>query len=215
MCMTISLYPASEAGSDPHHLLPYLPALCWAYATMSRAALEGARQDQARAVHDRISLVLLFSLLFGYGPVLGISWGRTLHMFSSAPLAEEGIAEINQSLAANPALKMALGPGDAPFMVEGLEVIPVFHGNPLPIDTAAWMTIGSDGASERNLIDLIASCPVDVWLIPGTMPFGNAALFPPPVVAAFETNFHQVRTGRVFSEWRCNHAKLGSGSGNR
>ena len=207
-CMALTWIPASEAGADPHHLLPYLPSLCWAFATMRQAAVRNVREMRARVICDRISLGLIAALLFGYGPVVGIAWGRTVHTFAEAAVVNEGVAEIDQTLSANPGLRVAVGPGLSSFFAEGLEAIPVFRGNPLPIDTSAWMNLRMNGVNDQAVLNLIKKCAVDIWLIPNWKPFSDyynytEEVYPKVVIDAFHKSFELRASGKVFDQWWC------------
>jgi hypothetical protein len=114
---------------------------------------------------------LIAALLFGYGPIVVASWGTILHRFADTPRVIEAVAEIDRALDDNPGLKVAVGPGTASFDVQKLRVIPVFRGNPLPMDPSAWMDLEANGISDQLIRRAIRECRVDMWLLPSGAPF--------------------------------------------
>ena len=204
-------FPASAAGAGPHHFLPFLPSLFWALQVMRRAASEKLPDRPTRWRYDRVSFGLVVALLLGYGPIVFSSWFFALNRFKDAPLVNAAIAEINKSLAENPGLKIAVGPGEASFDAERLRVIPVFRGNPLPFDSSAWDGLRGDGISEEPLRRKIGQCPVDLWLLPANAPFLTRSLYSgeriysTDLLREFHANFELQHSGQIFDQWRCNH----------
>jgi hypothetical protein len=154
--MIIVTFPAAELGSGPYHLLPFLPSVVWGFVVMRREVSSSLRDLRARGRYEGLSLGLIVALLFGFGPIVITSWGTVLRRFADAPLVGEGAAEIDSALNDNPGLKVAVGPGvgAAFFDAQNLRVIPVFHGNPLPIDSSSWLTfepmaIGDESSGAR------------------------------------------------------------------
>ena len=169
----------------------------------------GARDACAKFICDRISLGLIAALLFGYGPVVGIAWRPRAHVRQRGG-RQWGVAEIDQTLSANPGLRVAVGPGLSSFFAQGLEVIPVFRGNPLPIDTSAWMNLRMNGVNDQAVLNLIKKCPVDIWLIPNWKPFSDyynytEEVYPKAVIDAFHESLELRASGKVFDQWWCFH----------
>jgi hypothetical protein len=152
---------------------------------------------------------LIAALLFGYGPIVISSWGTVLHMFARTPLVSEGVAEIDKALDDNPGLKVAVGPGTASFDAQNLRVIPVFRGNPLPIDSISWMILKLNGVSEEIVRRPIRECRADIWLLPSGAPFveishfDGSNVFSAAVLADFNATYTKQISGRVFDQWRC------------
>lgn len=203
---------ASENGVGPYHLLAFLPATCWAFSMLRRAALPGVLDDRRIASRgEGVTLAVLVALVFGYGPFTIMSWARSFNTFANAPLVRQGIAEIDRAMADNPGVTFAVGPGDAPFDAQMLRVIPVFHGNPLPIDSSTWKEYESDGVSDESIRRVIAGCRIDLWLLPGHKPFvfqpfgGPDDTYSDDIRALFHANYALWKSGRIFDEWRCTH----------
>jgi hypothetical protein len=212
VCMTFVTIPAAENGAGPHHLLPFLPSLVWGFVVMSLEACAGLPDSQARGRYEGLAVGLIVAILFGYGPVVITSWNRIWRIFADAPLVSEGAAEIKVALDENPALNVAVGPGALSFDAEALRVIPVFRGNPMPIDSTAWMTSEADGVSNEVVRRAITECRVDLWLLPSAAPFvvishlDGRNIFSPEVLADFQDTYMKQISGRIFDQWRCKRA---------
>jgi len=166
-------------------------------------------------------LGLIVALLFGYGPVVIFSWSTVLHQFAATPLIREAAAEIDKTLSDNPGVKVAVGPsaGAALFDAENLRVIPVFRGNPLPIDSTSWMGLVRNGVSDQIVRRAIRECHVDLWLLPSDGPFvvishlDGEDIYSDEVRADFLSTCERERLGRVFDQWRCKRHEENSGKG--
>jgi hypothetical protein len=152
----------------------------------------------------------MFALVFGYGPIVITACGAVLHLFADAPLVNEGIAEIDRALNENPGLRVAVGPGAAAsFDAEKLRVIPVFRGNPLPIDSTAWADLNQQGISDQIVRRAITDCRVDIWLLPAGAPFiwksdyDGANIYSAEVLADFKATYVKQSSGQIFDQWRC------------
>ena len=151
----------------------------------------------------------MIALLFGYGPIVMTSWSTVSHRFADAPLVREAAAEIEQALRENRGLKVAVGPGVGAFDAQSLRVIPVFRGNPLPIDSSAWVDLEAQGVSDEVVRRAIAECRVDLWLLPTDAPFVTTShyhggnIYSAEVVALFTATHEKQRSGRIFDQWRC------------
>jgi hypothetical protein len=134
-----------------------------------------------------------------------------LHQFAATPLIREAAAEIDKTLSDNPGLKVAVGPsaGAAVFDAENLRVIPVFRGNPLPIDSSAWMLFEANGISDEIVRHAIRECRVALWLLPSGSPFVKIShydgrnIYSPEMLADFHATYMKQISGRVFDQWRC------------
>lgn len=205
-CIAITSIVASEVGAGPHHLLPFLPTVAWAFFVMRRAASADCVERSNGLSIDGVSAGLICALLLGYGPIVAISWDRMLEDYRGAPYLREGIAEIEGVLHEYPGLKIAVGPGDAPVDVQRLRVIPVFRGNPLPIDSSSWGTFGPDGVSDVGVRKAVTECRVDLWLLPRDSPFFEGSdpnIFSPAVLADFHATYEKVSSGQIFDQWKC------------
>jgi len=162
-------------------------------------------------------LGLIAAILFGYGPIVLMSWSRILHIFAQTPLVNEAAAEIERALDDNPGLKVAVGPGDSSFDAQRLRVIPVFRGNPLPIDSDAWMTSEADGVSDEVVKRAITECRVDLWLLPTGAPFVDIShlngrnIFSAEVLADFHATYTKQISGRILDQWQCKRHNANSG----
>jgi hypothetical protein len=209
LCMTIVEFPAAERGAGPHHLLPFLPSIVWGFAVMRREVSASLRDLRAKGRYEGLSVGLIAALLFGFGPIVIGSWGTALYTFAEAPLMSEGIAEIERVLHDNQDLKVAVGPGAASTDVESLRVIPVFRGNPLPIDSTAWMAFEADGVSDEVIKRAITECRVNLWLLPSGKPFvmmshfNGENIFSPEAREDFDTTYTKEVAGPIFDQWRC------------
>jgi len=154
---------------------------------------------------------LIVAFLFGYGPIVITSWNTVLHNFSATPLVREAAAEIDKALGDNQGLKVAVGPGAsvASFYAENLRVMPVFRGNPLPIDSSAWVGFEAVGVSDEIVRRAIRECRVDLWLLPSGEPFvwishmNGKNIYSEGVLADFEAIYVKQISGRVYDQWRC------------
>jgi hypothetical protein len=214
----VATIPAAENGAGPHHLLPFLPSVVWAFVIMRAAAAANLPDRRASGRYEGVTLGLLAALLFGYGPIVITSWRTALHRIAETPAIREAAAEIDKALADNPGLRIAVGPGTTPYDAEGLRVIPVFHGNPLPLDSTAWMTSEADGVSNEVVKRAISECRVDIWLLPSSAPLevishlDGKNIFSPEVLADFNATYTRQASGRVFDQWRCMRRDEASGS---
>ena len=216
VCMGITAIVGAIQGAGPHHLLPFLPSLFWAFFVVRRRAENELTGPVGRALLEGGTLGLIVALLFGYGPILAISWDRTLSQFARAPLVQIATDEINNALDHNPGLRVAVGPGTSPgFDAMKLRVIPVFHGNPLPVDTFVWMDADLAGVSDRIVSGLLRECRVDIWLLPVGIPFLLEGYFPgrnlfsdDVLTDFYESYDKQEGSGRVFDQWRCTQNAL-------
>ena len=211
LCITIVTFPAAERGSGPHHLLPFLPSLVWGFVVMRREVAASLPDHRARGRYEGLSLGLVVALLFGFGPIVVSSWGSVFQRFDDTPLVTEGIAEIDRALDDHPGLRVAVGPGAGAgsFDAQALRVIPVFRGNPLPIDSFSWMASEMNGVSDEVVRRAVRECRVDLWLLPTGAPFvtishldGNN-VFSANVLADFKATYVKQMSGRVFDQWRC------------
>jgi hypothetical protein len=207
--MTIVTFLAAESGAGPHHLLPFLPTLVWGFAAMRREASVISQNVRTRGRYEGLAVGLIAALLFGFGPIVINSWGTAMRKFAEAPLMSEGVAEIDRALRDNPDLKVAVGPGSASIDAESLRVIPVFRGNPLPIDSSAWMAFEADGVSDEVIRRAITECRVDLWLMPSGRPFvvishfNGVNIYSPEARADFDTTYTKETSGRIFDQWKC------------
>jgi hypothetical protein len=221
LCMIIVTFPAAEIGSGPYHLLPFLPSLVWGFFVMRREVSTGLEDLRAKGRYEGLSLGLIVALLFGYGPIVIASWGTALRIFAAAPLVSEAVAEIDKAIDDNPGLKVAVGPGAgaASFDAQALRVIPVFGGNPLPIDSIAWTGFEVVGLSDDPVRRAIRECRVDLWLLPSGAPFVTIShnngrnVYSAEVLADFEATYLKQISGRVYDQWRCKRHEDGSGKG--
>jgi hypothetical protein len=209
LSMTVMTFPAAARGSGPHHLLPFLPSLVWGFVVLRREVSASLRDLQTRGRYEGLSVGLMGALLFGFGPIVIASWGAVLHKLSDTALVSEGEAEIDKALDDNLGLKVAVGPGAASFDAGELHVLPVFRGNPLPIDSTAWMEFEADGISDEIVKRAIRECRVDLWLLPSVAPFvlvshyDGRNIYSPEVLADFRDTYEKQRSGRVFDQWIC------------
>jgi hypothetical protein len=212
--ITLVTYPAAESGAGVYHLLPFLPSVVWGFVLLRREVRASLLDVRARGRYESLAVGLIAALLLGYGPIVITSWRTVLQRVAEAPLVSEGIAEIDRALDENPGLKVAVGPGAAPFAsfdAQSLRVLPVFRGNPLPIDPYSWMFWKLNGASEEMVVGrAIRRCRVDLWLLPSAAPFvmtshyDGSEIFSPEVRGEFYDTYEKQRSGRVFDQWRCN-----------
>jgi hypothetical protein len=208
--MAVSAVMGAKEGSGPHHLLPFVPLCAWAFFAIRGAVSRSLSDDAGSAKLAAISLGLIVALVIGYTPILLISWSRELRNFSSLPLHRAAIAEIGKALDDNPGVRIAVGPGiTGDFDPTFLRVIPVFRGNPLPVDTMGWMDFEHGGASDDVVRKAVAECRVDLWLVPTGTAFttinlySGTALFSDAVRAAFHATYQQESSGQIFDLWRC------------
>jgi hypothetical protein len=209
LCMTLVTFPAAYSGAGPYHLLPFLPPLVWGFVVMRREVSASLRDVRARGRYEGVSLSLIAALLFGYGPIVIASWGTVLRIIAETPLVSEGTAEINRALDENPGLRVAVGPGAESFDAQSLRVIPVFRGNPLPIDSSAWIGYEGVGISDQIVRRAIRECRVDLWLLPSGGPFvaishlNGRNLYSAEVLRDFQATYVKQISGRVYDQWRC------------
>jgi hypothetical protein len=217
LCMTVVAFPAAESGAGPHHLLPFLPSLVWGFFVMSREVSARLPNLRARGRYEGLSLGMIAALLFGFGPIVISSWRTVSRIVADAPLVLEGLAEIDKALDDNPGLKVAVGPGIGSFDAHRLRVIPVFRGNPLPIDSTAWVNLKLDGVSDEIVRRVVRACRVDLFLMPSDAPFVTIShhdgknIYSAEVLADFQATYIKQLSGRVFDQWRCNRDDDASG----
>jgi hypothetical protein len=221
LCMAIVTFPAAVRGTGPYHLLPFLPSIVWGFFVIRREVSASLRDLRARGRYEGLTVGLIIALLFGYGPIVIASWDTVLRIFSDAALIREAATEIERALGDNPGLKVAVGPGVEAFDSESLRVIPVFHGNPLPIDSISWMALELNGVSDDVVKRAIRECRVELWLLPSAAPFvtishldGNN-IYSAEVLADFHATYMKQISGRIFDQWRCKPRDDGPGKGGR
>ena len=205
VCIGVVSIIGAKPGSGTWHLLPFLPSLLWAFFIVRRRAQDELISSEGRALFEAGTLVLIIGLFFGYGPLVAISWDRTVSAFRYKWLPTQSATdEINKVLDHNPGLRIAIGPSDATlgFNAAALRVIPVFRGNPLPFDATTWGDRSLAGISDRVISELVRGCPTDLWLFPSGTPFGKY-LVSDVVMADFYLNYKKEGSGQVFDRWRC------------
>jgi hypothetical protein len=208
-CMAIVSIPAAERGAGPYHLLPFLPSILWGFFIIRREVAAELRDPQARGKFEGLLLGLIIALLFGYSPIVISSWSTVLCIFGDTSSVIEGIGEIDRALDDNPSLKIAVGPGAEAFAAENLRVIPVFRGNPLPIDSSSWMALEQVGVNDEIIKLAIRECGIDLWLLPSGAPFVTIShfngqnIYSTEVRAAFQAAYVKEISGRVFDQWTC------------
>jgi len=218
LCMTMVTFPAAVRGAGPHHLLPFLPSVIWGFVIIRREAAISLRDIRTRGRYEGLSLGLIAAFLFGYGPIVIASWGAVLSGFAKTALVTQGIAEVNRALDDNPGGTVAVGPGRTSFDAHMLRVIPVFRGNPLPIDSTAWLDLEADGISDEVIRRAITECRVDLWLLPSSRPFVTLShyhgrnIYSKAVLADFYATYEKQLSGRVFDQWRCKRGDDASGN---
>jgi hypothetical protein len=134
-----------------------------------------------------------------------------LQRFADTPQVTEGIAEVERVLDDNPGLKVAVGPGDgaASFDTSALRVIPVFRGNPLPIDFISWSALEATGFRDEAVRRAITECRVDLWLLPARAPFvmishlDGKNLYSAEMLADFRATYEKRASGQLFDQWVC------------
>lgn len=209
LSMTIVALLTAVTGAGTNHLLPFLPSVVWGFAVLRREVSQSLQDARARGRYECLSLGLIIALLFGYGPIVIASWGTVLHRFADTPLVNEGLAEIDRALDENPGRKVAVGPGVESFDAQSLRVIPVFRGNPLPIDSHTWMVLKLNGISEEIIRRAIRECRADIWLLPSNAPFVTIShldgtnIYSAEVLADFYATYVKQLSGRVFDQWTC------------
>jgi hypothetical protein len=219
LCMTIGTFPAAERGAGPHHLLPFLPSVIWGFVVMRREVSTSLRDLRAKGRYEGLSVGLIAALLFGFGPIVISSWGTVLQRFADTPQVTEGIAEVEKVLDDNPGLKVAVGPGvgAASFDTEALRIIPVFRGNPLPIDSISWSALEATGFSDEAVRRAITECRVDLWLLPPRAPFvmishlDGKNLYSAEMLADFRATYEKQASGQLFDQWVCKRHDDASG----
>jgi hypothetical protein len=216
-CMAIVSIPAAERGAGPYHLLPFLPSIMWGFFMIRREVAAELRDPRARGRFEGLLVGLIIALLFGYGPIVISSWSTLLRIFAQTPLVSEALAEIDKTLTDNPSLKIAVGPGAESFDAQSLRVIPVFRGNPLPIDSGSWMAFELVGVNDEVIRRAIRECRIDVWLLPLGAPFVTIShldgrnIYSAEMLADFYATYVKQVSGRVFDQWRCKRHESGSG----
>ena len=96
-------------------------------------------------------------------------------------------------------------------------MIPVFRGNPLPIDSYTWMVLKLNGVSEESVRRAIRECRVDIWLLPTEAPFvtishlDGSNIYSAEVLADFYAAYGKQASGRIFDQWRCKRDEGASG----
>ena len=209
LCMTLVAFPAAVSGAGPHHLLPFLPSLVLGFVVMRLEVWASLPDLRARGRYEGLSLGLIAALLFGYGPIVVASWGTVLHRFADTPRVIEAVAEIHKALDDNPGLKVAVGPGAASYDAQNLRVIPVFRGNPLPMDPSAWVDLEANGISDQLIRRAIRECRVDLWLLASGAPFVMIShyhgknVYSAAVLADFHATYRKRLPGWVFDQWIC------------
>jgi hypothetical protein len=211
LCMTIGTFPAAVRGAGPHHLLPFLPSVIWGFVVMRCEVSASLRDLRAKGRYEGLSVGLIAALLFGFGPIVVSSWGAVLQRFADTPQVTEGIAQVEKVLDDNPGLKVAVGPGvgAASFDTQALRVIPVFRGNPLPIDSISWSALELTGFSDEAVRRAITECRVDLWLLPLRVPFVTIShldgknLYSAEMLADFRATYEKQASGQLFDQWVC------------
>ncbi len=187
-------------GGGPYNLLSFAPTIAWALVQLL-VIIRGESRDERRI---RLSLfALTAAFLIGYSPVVASSWDKILLQASDRAEVRQARAQIAAYMAAHPDRTLEVGPG----ALHDLRVMPVFRGDPLPIDGQTWADLKSGGVSEALPRATIESCRVDDWLMPAKEPIFRAEYgplpFSPGFYEEFRRHYRKEDAGEIFDRWSC------------
>jgi hypothetical protein len=201
-CMALVTAVGAVEGGGPYNLLAFLPSLTWALAIV----LQAIRRQADAAAGNRLQLSclgMLAAFLIGFAPNLAISWNSVLRKYADAPLQRQALAEINRQMRTHPGVTMEVGPG----RYHDLRVVPVFRGNPLPIDSQTWADLKAGGIGEDSIRKSVETCRVGLWLMPAGEPVfqeqNYPGLYSPAFIQDFYRHYEKQTAGRIFDGWRC------------
>ena len=212
-CMSVVIVPASADGAGPHHFLPFLPSLSWAFLVLFRASLpnmDGKVGDR----RDSAVLGLTISLVVGYGPIVVQSWESVLRNYANFPVARMAADEIVGVLDRFPNENIGISPGlYSNYDVSGMRVIPVFLGRALLVDPVTWTGYQYNNESQELFRKMLSECRAGIWLLAHGSQFGMDALvrqtiFSQAVVDEFRRDYALLSAGHVYDVWRCNGASV-------
>jgi hypothetical protein len=206
-CMCVALLTGSSIGSGSHHLLPFLPTTAWlSFFIYTRAA-------HVPRIKSIVVGVLAFQIVTML-PFALFAWNylAVRYRTSRQPI-QEAAEEIRRTIESNPGKTVAIAPDDyvdSAVPLAFLEPVPVFAGNPLPLDPAAWMDLERVLPNDALVRSVLGTCRVDMWLVPkGNAPFTGRSyytkgpLFSDEARASFNSAYVKVASGAAFEEWRC------------
>jgi hypothetical protein len=212
-CMLLVIFPASKDGAGPHHFLPFLPSMAWATVIVYHTAREKCAGSTSYPRIESVAFVLIVSIVVGYSPIAIQAWDITLACFRRAPYLRTAAIEIANALDEHPGVTIAVGPGEvADVDPAALRVLPVFRGNPLPIDPVTWTEYANDGVGDEIVRKILRECRADIWLFPrdGALQsksyYTGRRMFTDATIRTFHDNYKLIATGRVFEQWQCTHA---------
>jgi hypothetical protein len=204
VCTLIILVPASKDGAGPHHLLPFLPSLSWAFLILLQTATKKVDSDPLVVRLNFVNLGLVASLVIGYGPLVLRSWDTVFRdHYLQATKIRMASEEIVSVIHAYPGLKVGVAPPDP----LNMRIIPIFHGNPFLIDPVAWDDYQRAGTSEAIISNILDQCLIDMWLVPKDYEKLQAVYTETFLSSGISDHFNRhykfVASGRIFDEWRC------------
>ena len=161
MCMALVLVPASYDGGGAHHFLPFLPSLCWAFLILLHSFENDP--DMKPRLQDAL-LTITAALVVGYGPIALQSWDGIARTYGRAHRRAGPPPKSPPQWPPIPGETAAVGP-DADFEAGSMRVLPVFAGNPLPIDMVTWTEYQAAGRSDAILRAIFRECRADIWLL--------------------------------------------------
>lgn len=208
LCMGIIIVPASADGAGPHHLLPFLPSVSWAFWMLVQAARQHAQGAPRRRLEMAI-LAMAAALVAGYAPIAVVSWDPIVRTYAAAPLAREANAELGRAIDAFPGQSIAVAPGMSyGFDAASTRALAVFRGEPLLIDPSAWWDVRRDSNSETVVRRIVRDCRAAIWLLPHGAGFGASrppgeTMFSRETMNEFARDYRLLAAGTVYDIWRC------------
>jgi hypothetical protein len=209
LCFVLACIPAmgmvtmaaSIEGGGSYNYLTFLPALSWFLLRLIQTIGEQFPADAQRL--RRAVLGAMVAFLVGFTPNLAIAWYPIMTQYKEAPNLWRARAQIDAEMKAHPGKLLQIGPG----RYADLRVIPVFHGNPLAIDSETWYDLRMGGIDEDIVRRLIRTCRMDTWMHPANGPIfhenNEPKLYSPEFIAEFRAHYREEISGGVLNPWRC------------
>jgi len=219
-CATLILItiPASKVGAGPHHYLPLIPIIIYAFSLALRNG--GIRRLFSAECPWREDLItgFLISAVVVSLMSASLSQYRIARYLSGRWPYSEATLELNSIMARYPNQIIQMGySDDAGYALTMVRPLLSFHGHPLFLDAAPLMDFTAAGSRlPVRTIDAMRTCKVSVWIIPRPgEPFSMTNNYPPhdllfdrKLRSAFFESYMLDYSANIYDSWICKQAAV-------